>query len=187
MNDSNKTLKIIFTILLLVTIGELIYFFSFTKKAVNLPSSNNSDSINTNNVVDINKSKAETIFNKEVVKYLANRNKMEGYKLYFQEEKSGKISDISFKKYTANGFSFEGYFVISNNKGEELQKFAMTKNRINTMKFYQIINNEKVSFDFYNLKLNQKITYIFKSDMTTNYDPKVNPDGDIVISEFIVE
>lgn len=187
MNDSSKTLKIVFIVLLLITVGELFYFFSFTKKAVKSPSSSNSDSINADNIVDTNKSKAETIFNKEVVGYLSNRKKMDGYKLYFQEEKSGKISDVSFKKYTENGFSFEGYFVISNDKGEELQKFAMTKNRIETMKFYKIINNEKVPFDFYNLKLNQKITYVFKSDMTTNYDPKVNPDGDIVISEFIVE
>lgn len=181
MENSNKVLKVVFFVLLLVVVGELFYFFYYSrKKSLNRP-------LSTDVLITNTPTQAEGFVPKEFVDYLSSRKKVDGYKLYFEEEKTGVVSDLNFDKYDKNNISFVGSFVISNDKGEEVQKFAMTKKRLETMKFYQIIDDKKILFDFFNLKLNQKIKYVYKTDLTADYDPKIKPDGDVVISEFIVD
>lgn len=185
MSDSSKVLKVVFIILLIVVFGELFYFYYSTKKPSDEPALR--DITVTNFPKETEEVEARGFVSKELIDYLSTRERIDGYRLYFEEQKEGVVSDLSFKKYTANGFEFEGSFAIINSKGEVVQKFGMTKNRLDSMKFYKIVDDKKVLFDFYDLKSNQKIKYIFKSDLTTVKDPKNNPDGDVITSEFIVE
>lgn len=185
MNDSNKVLKVVFIVLLIIVFGELFYFFYSAKKPVEEPITK--ETITSEVSRKEGEAKTNRFVSQEYLDYLSSRERIDGYRLYFEEQKEGVVSDLSFDKATANGLSFEGSFIIRNNKGEVVQKFSMTKNRLNSMKFYKIVDEKRVPFDFYSLKVNQKIKYIFKSDLTTVIDPKNNPNGDVVTSEFIVE
>ena len=184
MSNLNKILLTVFFILLIVTGVEIFYFFVFSTKSIEKPSSKN---ILITRIPTKVEDQSKKVVSKEFLDYLLTREKVDGYKLYFEEEKAGVISSLNFDKYTKNNISFVGFFVVSNDKGEKVQGFAMTKGRLNTMKFYKIKNGEKILFDFFNLKLNQKIKYVYKTDLTASYDPKINPDGDVITSEFIVE
>lgn len=177
---SAKILKVVFVILLLVTIGELGYYFYVLRlnplKGINLLGQITNDTTSTGLIetqitsTPIPKlSLEENFLNSSVFQYVQLKGQNEGQKITLTLEQSGFIGEVDLKE----GQKMSPHFTIVDSNGIKIVTFIIS----DTLNLFKIVKDEKIPITLNELKTGSRIVIRSENDL-------VNPKKSI--EEFLI-
>jgi hypothetical protein len=173
-----KLLKIVFILLVLVTVSELGYYLWMTGSYAGIPIKRITEVPSPTSRPD------NLLFTQGFLDYISSIKKVDGKRVLWREELNGVLSEVSFTEYQSGNYLFKGYFILSNAQGEQVQRFGVTENRLNGWKFYrQNSQGVQQSISFYDLKPGQRMSYVTNVDVGQHN--AIN-DSDIIDDHFVV-
>ena len=158
MNDSNKVLKIIFVILLLITACELFYFLVYQSPKLNKKTTNLSPTIIRNNII----SDDNLVINRDQIKYLSTLKKIDAdqLKAFYSLGGIGIVTNI--KNITDKQVSFD--LTDENGKKSTNIKFPIIEDI--PFQIYQSNNNIMTPITLRDLSEGSKIKFLWIYDLT---------------------
>jgi len=176
MNNSSKVLKVVFIILLIVTVGELFYFFYFSKNApenkIILPT--------INPLVQNNKQTyPEWIANipnggavdKSYIGMLTKKLPIKDENLYLQIEQYGKIKDVELNGKDPKGRPFGLRFTLFNSKNEKFNVYYYNPDP--RLELFRVEDNSKTAMsNFEEFKEGDTVKMLETDDISKNMSDK---------------
>ncbi|GAB4219532.1 MAG: hypothetical protein Fur009_6160 [Candidatus Microgenomates bacterium] len=168
---SEKLLKAIFVILLVVLLGEVGYLFYTSKKT------NNNQQINNVQTPSSQIDYSKYVINSNQINYLKNLQWTDFDKnnLYYIVENEGYVKNL--KEISPNRFSFDIYNENNEILAKDIRIPIIPDAKLTV---YQESNNNLYLSNISNLKEGQKIKFQWKYDMTKN------PDGNDLVDNTLI-
>lgn len=157
---SAKLLKISFVILLLVTLGELGYYFYVSQKnKVEVSSTDQNRLVQISQSVQNEKYEGSPLINETLIGYLRSRKQTNNQKFYLTEEAFGHISDL----FESQGE--QGIVIVDDNN-----KRVITVTHDDKMKYFRKVGDNQVSMSRKDMKVGDKILFKSYTDLVTNIE-----------------
>lgn len=156
-----KLLRIVFVILILVTLGELGYYFYILNAGKGREGSQANQFASSRETSSIlnNLQASETVIKADIIDFLRTRPKSENQKFYMTGEEKGYIGDI-----TPDETNGAVQIRIVDKDGKKVINYVFVRGK--SPPFFKVVGEKKIVLTLDELKRGAAITHILKMDLS---------------------